>query len=148
MSLETECFKMTYEIVRDIDNHIAHWVCNGLHEPTNWLGDNLTYGFSDGTKMLGGLIFHDYTAHHSVWWTVYAPDRHWCTRRMLRQMFQTAFVGLDCKRINLLVSASNVVSLKFVQRLGFKTEGLLRKFRDNGEDCYFFGMLKDECPWL
>lgn len=139
---------MAYEIVRDIDGHIARWICNGLCEPANWLGDNLTYGFSDGSKMLGGLIFHNYTPHHSVWWTIYAPDKRWCQKRILKQMFQTAFTGLECQRINLLVSASNVVSLKFVQRLGFKTEGLLRKFRDNGEDCYFLGMLKEECSWL
>ena len=63
-------------------------------------------------------------------------------------MFALAFNILKCRRVNLLVSKSNVRSLDFVRRLGFKTEGLLREYRENGEDCYFMGMLAKECPWL
>jgi len=28
--------------------------------------------------------------------------------------------------------------------LGFKIEGLLRRFREDGSDCYFLGLLKEE----
>lgn len=41
----------------------------------------------------------------------------------------------------------NVKSLKLVKGLGFKTEGLLRRYRSSGEDCYLLGMLKNECKW-
>lgn len=139
---------MVCEIWRDKTGHIGQWVCQNLGFDIRELGDHLTYGFSDGKKMLGGLIFHNPLPHQHIWWTIYAPDKHWCTRRVLKHMFGLAFKELQCRRINILVSAGNAESLKFVQKLGFKKEGLLRKYRDNGEDCYFLGMLKEECPWL
>ena len=67
---------------------------------------------------------------------------------MLRIMFGIAFKAMGCRRISLLVDKSNAASLNFVKKLGFQQEGILRSFRENGEDCYILGMLKDECKWL
>lgn len=63
-------------------------------------------------------------------------------------MFGIAFKAMGCRRISLLVDKSNAASLNFVKKLGFQQEGILRSFRENGEDCYILGMLKDECKWL
>lgn len=137
-----------YRILPDISGDIARWICKGLREDVNWLHDNLTFGFALDNRMIGGLIFHDYKEHQDVWWTIYSEDKRWCNRRMLRHMFKVAFQNLDCRRINLLVSKNNRHCLKFVKKLGFKKEGLLRKFREDGEDCYILGMLREECPWF
>jgi len=139
---------MSIDIIHDKNDEIALWVCKKLQISQDWLGDNLTFGFYNENKRLGGLIFHDYEPNHSIWWTIYASDKHWCTRRVLQKMFDTAFNELHCRRINLLVCSDNETCLKFVQKLGFKPEGFLRKYLDNGKDCYFFGMLQEECPWL
>ena len=136
---------MTYRIIQDKDGKITHWVCRGLGYDTAWLDDYLTFGFEYDNRLVGGLIFHDWRCGQDVWWTVYTVDKHWCNRTMLQKMFALAFNILKCRRVNLLVSKSNVRSLDFVRRLGFKTEGLLR---ENGDDCYFMGMLAKECPWL
>ncbi|MBP5215817.1 MAG: GNAT family N-acetyltransferase [Alphaproteobacteria bacterium] len=139
---------MSYEILPDISGDISRWVCRGLNENSEWLGENITFGFAYNNRMVGGLIFHDYTPHRDVWWTIYSCDKHWCNRITLRRMFAVAFEYLDCRRINLLVSESNSHCLDFVQRLGFKKEGLLRHYRENGENCHILGMLREECPWF
>lgn len=139
---------MSYKIIPDITGAISHWVCKGLGYDTKWLGNNITFGFFINDELKGGLIFHDYRPDHDIWWTVYTTDKRWCNRRMLKQMFDFAFGKLNCRRINLLVSKSNLESLRFVQKLGFQKEGLLRAYRENGEDCYFLGMLKNECKWI
>ena len=139
---------MNYQILPDLSDCITDWVCNGLGFVNVWRGNNLTYGFVYNNQLVGGLIFHDLQRHKEVWWTVYSIDKHWCNRTMLRQMFEMAFVTMDCKRINILVNKSNQRSFDFVRRLGFVQEGLLRKYDDNGEDCWFLGMLREECPWL
>ena len=95
-----------------------------------------------------GLIFHDYRPQQEIWWTVYSVDKRWCNRRMLRIMFGMAFEVFGCKRISLLVNKSNTASLNFVKKLGFQQEGMFRAYRDNGEDCCIFGMLKNECKWI
>lgn len=139
---------MSYRIIQDKTGEITRWVCQGLGYNTAWLDDYLTFGFEYEGKLVGGLILHDWRCGQDIWWTVYTVDKHWCNRRMLRQMFALVFCTLKCRRINILVSKSNVRSLNFVRRLGFKIEGLLRQYRENGEDCYFMGMLATECPWL
>lgn len=132
----------------DANGDIMRWVCKGLSYDANWVGENLTFGFAFNNRMVGGLIFNQYRPHHDVWWTIFACDKHWCTRAVLRQMFSEAFNELDCRRINLLVSKKNKHSLNFVRRLGFKKEGILRQFREDGDDCYILGMLKQECQWI
>lgn len=139
---------MSYQIIEDVKDAVAEWVCRGLGFINIWRGQNLTYGFFYNGKLVGGLIFHDLQPHREVWWTVYSIDRHWCNRTMLRRVFQTAFIAMDCKRINILVNKSNRRSFDFVRRLGFVQEGLLRQYAENGEDCYFLGMLREECKWL
>jgi len=46
-----------------------------------------------------------------------------------------------------LVSTTNLPCIRLVERLGFKQEGLLRKYRDDGSSCFFYGILKSENKW-
>lgn len=151
-------------IIPDRDGAVASWVCAGLGIRRDELGACLALGFagsaggnseqrgSIGREMsvkpplLGGLIYHG-LQDGSVWWTIYTADKRWCTRRVLKVAFGLAFEALGCHRINIIVSKSNVKSLKLVKGLGFVQEGILRKYRGSGEDCYIFGMLKSECKW-
>ncbi len=135
-------------ILQDKDNLIARWVCNGLGFDTAWIGDNYTIGFVENGCLLGGLIFHNYRPEADVWWTIYAESPRWCSRRVLRFIFNMAFKVLKCRRISLLVDKSNRRCLSMVKRMGFQEEGCLRAFRDNGEDAVLLGMLRDECKWI
>ena len=136
------------QILLDVSDDITHWVCRGLNSNEDWIGKHITYGFALGDKMLGGLIFNDIRRNHDVWWTIYSDDKRWCNRHVLRKMFAAAFEDMGCRRINVLVETDNLNSINLVKRLGFTQEGLLRKYSENGQDCYVFGMLKQECPWL
>lgn len=131
-------------LIADSGNLIAEWVCRNLHLDTDWLGNNITYGIVKNKRLIGGLIFHDIHVGHDVWWTIYTNDKHWCSRRLLRIFLQEAFERLRCRRINLLVNPDNAECLKLVTRMGFKIEGRLRSFRDDGGDCYILGLLPEE----
>lgn len=139
---------MSVEIYPDIYGGITDWVRNGLGYERSWPDKCLTLGFFYNRQLIGALVFHDLRKHTEVWWTIYSTNSHWCTRTVLRQMFDMAFGRMDCRRISVLVSKSNQKSLNLVRRLGFKEEGLLRQCREDGDDCYIFGMLRSECPWI
>lgn len=134
------------KIVADRNGVIAAWVCRGLGVGVQEIGENFTLGFLYGGRAVGGLIYHG-LQDGSLWWTIYTVDKHWCSRKVLKTVFGLAFDGMNCHRINIIVSRDNVKSLKLVKGLGFKTEGLLRRYRSSGEDCYLLGMLKNECKW-
>lgn len=135
------------QIIQDENNVLAKWVCQGLGENFDWVGDNYTIGFVQNNRLLGALIFHNLRPKCEVWWTIYTVDKHWCTLSVLKYIFMVAFDGLKCRRISLLVSRSNVKCLSLVKRLGFKIEGCLRQYRDNGEDAFILSMLNNECKW-
>lgn len=135
------------DIVLDENGEIADWVCEKLGFAKNGLGDNLTFGFVHNGKIIGGLVFSDYEQKHNVWWTIYTTDKRWCTKNVLKDMFALAFRHLECKRISLLVNEDNQTCLDFVLKLGFQKEGLLKKYRYTGENCYILGLLKQNCKW-
>ena len=144
MSMEQEYYK----IMPDSGGIIKKWICDGLGENTNWVGDSFTFGVCYRGKMVAGLIFNNYRANLDLWMTIYSISPKWCSKSVLKYIFTTCFEALNCKRANVLVSKDNHKSLSLCERLGFKKEGLLRQYRENGDDCYIMGMLKKECRWL
>lgn len=132
------------KIISDQNNLITEWVCRNLGYKTNWLQNYHTFGVVRNNKIIAGLIFHDVHINDDVSWTIYSTDKHWCTKKIIKFFMREAFEYLGCRRINILVNTDNDKCLKFVTGLGFKKEGLLRQFRENGQDCYILGLLKSE----
>lgn len=145
---DTKSVPALYKIMPDCNGVIAKWVCDGLGEDTEWIGDNYTFGICRQGKMVAGIILNNYRQDLDVWLTIYSVDPRWCVKSVLKYTFLVCFKTLDCKRVNVLVSKDNIKSLSLCERLGFVKEGLLRQYREDGKDCYFMGMLKKECKWL
>ena len=140
---------MSVDLIPDLYGGTLDMVRKGLKYDEDWPKDkSLTFGFFYNKKPIGGLVFHDLRRHTDVWLTIYSIDKHWCTRRVLRLIFAMAFLQMDCKRVTILVRKGNRQSLDLVHRLGFKDEGVLRRYWENGDDCHILGMLRSECPWI
>lgn len=137
-----------YSIKPDFDGSIQKWICDGLGENTDWIGDSYTFGICYCGRMVGGIIMNDYRKDLDVWLTIYSVSPRWCSKSVLKYIFKTCFETLNCKRVNVFISKDNSKSLSLCERLGFVKEGLLRQYRENGQDCYILGMLKRECRWL
>lgn len=143
MNKEAESFRIT----ADSDGSVTKWVCDGLGEGMDWVGGYVTMAVYRGSKLIAGIIFNDIRPGRDVWLTIYSTDKRWCSRRVLRCIFGLVFDEMECSRASLFVSKGNRPSIKLVEGLGFVREGLLRQYRDNGDDCYVYGMLKNECKW-
>lgn len=134
----------TNQVVPDTNNIITAWVCHQLGDDKSWLRQYMTFGVLQGDKIIAGLIFHDIHPTQDMTWTIYSNDKTWCKRHIIKEFMRLAFEVFQCRRINILVDTDNQQCLKFVTRLGFKQEGLLRAYRTNGKDCYLLGLLKKE----
>ena len=137
-----------YRIKPDSGGVIMKWICDGLGEDTDWVGDSYTFGIEYRGQIVGGIIMNNYRKDLDVWLTIYSTSPHWCSKSVLKYIFTTCFETLNCKRVNIFVSKDNRKSLSLCERLGFKKEGSLRQYRENGQDCFIMGMLKKECKWL
>lgn len=132
----------------DNTGEVLKWVCAGLGDEVADYGANLTIGVWLGKILIAGIILNDHRPNVDVWMTIYSVDKRWCTKAVLKYVFGVVFTLMNCRRANVFISKDNHKSLSLCQRLGFKIEGLLRQYRENGADCYVLGMLKTECKWL
>lgn len=129
----------------DTDGRITRFVCAGLGSDDKWLDqEHYTLGFAIDGRLVGGLIYHDIRRGRDLYWTIYTTDKRWCNRRILKAVFGLAFDFFGVERISLLVNTENQDCLRLVTKLGFKQEGLLRRYRDDGADCFLMGLLKNE----
>lgn len=134
--------------VADVDGSVADFICQGLDINKEELLIAATLGFFCGEKLIGGVVFGEYREKTDIWLTIYTTDKRWCSRKILKIIFNFAFNILSCRRINALISTDNFPSLYLAQRLGFQKEGMLRQYRENGQDVYILGMLKKECKFI
>lgn len=132
------------KIVTDQNDVITRWVCDHLQTGDTWLGEHFTVGFVRGGKLIGGLIYHDCRPGRDVWWTLYTEDKHWCTRKVLRFIFSVAFDYFGCRRISLLTGINNIKCIKLAYKLGFRAEGVLREYGDDGTDTVIMALHKQQ----
>lgn len=70
------------------------------------------------------------------------------SRRFVFAMFHMPFVFFEVSRISVRAKPSNEKSIRLATHLGFKREGLVRRWYSDGSDAVLLGMLKEECRWL
>lgn len=130
------------------DGSVINFVAKGLGDDVRDYIPAIELGIYIDNKLIGGALFTDIRPQRECWLTMFTTSPRWATKRVLKQIFTVAFIVTGAKRCSVLVSESNTRCHNACQRLGFKDEGFLREYRDNGENCYVMGMLKKECIWL
>lgn len=131
----------------DDTGEVIKFVAEGLKDKIEDYVPALPIGIYKGEKLIGGVLINDIRPQRDCWLTIYTTTPYWANKAVLRYVFGAVFDLIKAERCSVFVSLSNTKSFDMCQRLGFKQEGLLRQYRDNGEDCYVMGMLKSECKW-
>ncbi|MBQ7659406.1 MAG: GNAT family N-acetyltransferase [Alphaproteobacteria bacterium] len=137
----------TCRIFFDAGGSVVRWVCGNLGENTRWVGQNISLGIELEKKLIAGIIINDIRPYVDAWLTIYAQNKKWCNRRVLRTVFEVVFNLLKCRRASVMVDADNIQSQNLVSRLGFVQEGVLRAYQNNGHDALVYSMLTNECRW-
>ena len=101
-------------------------------------------------KLAGAAVFNNYHVLHKGSWceiSVAIDDVECVSRRTLRQIFEYPFKQLGVTRLQAVTSVNNQRCKAFIERLGFKLEGLARKAHDGETDQAVYSMLPVECRW-
>lgn len=80
--------------------------------------------------------------------SIFSLDKKWCSRHNLNIFFKYPFIDLQVKRATAFCSATEGDIIMFLEKLGFKKEGLHREGWHTGGDAISWGMLKSECKWI
>lgn len=126
----------------------AEYVAGGLKDNVLDYLPCLALNISLNNKTIAGVLINDIRPQRDCWLTIYSNSKRWATRRVIRYVFNIVFHVIGVQRCSVFVSESNKKSFDMCLRLGFTKEGMLRKYRENGENCYVMGMLKQECFWI
>lgn len=103
----------------------------------------------DGTMhILAGCVYTNYSGSNIFISGAIAKEGIGkVTRGHLQEFLRVAFAEpLDCLRVTALVSETNKRSQRFVEGLGFKLEGSLRDYLEEGRVTHLYGLTRSD--WL
>ena len=133
---------------------MAEWCAERLGEPIEIFGFNRngepmfqTIGFSRDNRLACVVVAYHATNDNIV--CSFAADTpRWASKQNIAAWGAWLFGQLGMKHITAMVLKNNKRSRKFVEGVGFRYEGKIRKVAD-GTDMIIYGMLKEEHEeWL
>ena len=102
-------------------------------------------GFRDGEIIACGGIMPLWKGVGEAW-VVTSPLVRVCSFSFVKVVWRRlkVFAGiLDLERVQTTVDAEHEVSIKWVERMGFMREGLMRRYID-GRDFYRYALIRDK----
>lgn len=110
-------------------------------------GECVTIANYRGSELVGVIVFSNFRVS-SAEFSVVLKDKYGYSPAFLRAAANYIFKICKKRRITSFVSPHNKVSLRLIEKAGFKYEGTQRQAADGGEDLLMYGLLKSECRWL
>jgi hypothetical protein len=127
---------------------ICQWVADRIPGMDLGTGPISSIGLVDESGYLhAGIVYGMYTGNDIVL-SIALLNKRSITRRFIEEGFKYPFLQLQCTRVTVMVARDNKASHAFVKRLGWKREGVLREWYQDGQDAIVYGMLRRECRWI
>jgi RimJ/RimL family protein N-acetyltransferase len=135
-------------LVLNASDAVCDWVYRQLDEKYTNLTNCTGVGIADHNKrLIAGVVYSHYDGEHDIMMTVAASTHRWLSRNILYALFAYPFLDLNCTRVTAVTAKKNKKARKFLEGLGFKLEGRLRR-KYGKTDGLIYGMLKQECKWI
>lgn len=100
-------------------------------------------GIVHGSDLVGGYVLNDYNGAN-IELTAYAPGM--MRLGHMRFLAQYIFGQLQCRRISAHTHRKNKLTLRTLEKAGFKYEATLRGYYPQG-DAVLFCLQRDKCRW-
>jgi RimJ/RimL family protein N-acetyltransferase len=133
-------------VVYGQNERVRTWVWAKLEENND--NKDAAIGLEQNGELIAGVVYNMYSGASISMSVAAVPGKSWLNREFLYRSFAYPFIQLKCRRVTGLIKVGNDVSIKFVEALGYKQEGLLRRSHIDGSDMFVYGMLLEECRWI
>lgn len=125
------------------DDLVAQWVADQMG--LEIVPPYTAIGVIGGNGLLTGAMIFNGLNEGNVEVSIYAPKA--VSRGVLRVASSYIFQTLGCNRVTARTRASSLRVRRFIERVGFQQEGVLRAYYSDGEDAILYGLLKHENRW-
>jgi RimJ/RimL family protein N-acetyltransferase len=122
--------------------HFPHLMRPGLEYRPDW-----AVGFVDEQGRLYGALGLCFDSPWDGQLSIYCERPRWASRAVLRQLLRLCFHERGLVRLTCHIRRDNRHARVFVERLGFRFEGMKRKAFDGVHDAAMYGLLEKDC-WL
>jgi len=131
------------------DKELSLWAGKQLgYEGAITSHDPVAIGVAREGKIVAVAVFHDYRKI-SFEVTFVTTTPRWASRENIRSILHYPFVQIGCQRLTAITAESNNLARKFLERLGFKQEGVHPEAYPDGTSGISYGLLrKDAERWL
>lgn len=133
-----------------IDDAVGEYISAHFPELTarTMLKPHVAVGFVDNQdRLVAGVALNLESAFEGSL-SIYASVRNFATRPMLGTLFRFVFHEKGLARLTCQVAKPNRRARRFVEKLGFRMEGVKRRGFDGRKDAVVYGMTADDCRWL
>lgn len=136
-------------LVYGYDQNVALWVAKRLGI-TN-IGPSTAIGIANGCFIIGGALYNNYHTDNYgrglfIEMSFATLDKRWASRGRIAALLAYPFFQLRVGRVQLTIAKRDKSTRRFVERLGFKLEGIARKAHHNRTDSAVYSLLQHE--WM
>jgi hypothetical protein len=111
-------------------------------------GPHQALGVMRKGKLVGGVIYYFYRPQaRSIMICAEFSGASWALPGTISRLLHYPFVHLKCQRISAATGVNNTRTRAFMEFLGAKVEGVLRRGYDGVQDEAIYGLLIEELNW-
>lgn len=133
------------------DPFVTAWVARQIDVEPEEFGPCSACGVVLGGGLVAGVVYNEYRvlkAGSSMQASIASTTPRWATRAVLRDLFSYPFVQMKVTRLWASTSRKNKRARSFLERTGFKFEGIARRAYNGAVDAAVYSMLPHECRWI
>jgi RimJ/RimL family protein N-acetyltransferase len=131
------------------DRELALWagLKLGYQGPIGNQHQPVAIGVARNGAIVAAAVFYDYRIT-SIEVTFVTTSSRWASRENIRAILNYPFVQLKCKRLTAITEEGNASARAFLERIGFRQEGIHPDGFESGAGVSY-GMLRDDAKrWL
>lgn len=136
--------------IADFGPCVAIGICDGVRPawPADRNGRSCgpAVAVPDG-PLIAGVVYNWYR-QANIEMTIASTSPRWCSRSVLRGLFWYPFEQMGLHRVTAVTEHTFQSTRAFLDRIGFRDEGIMRRAYRNGNDAVIYGMLREECRWI
>lgn len=129
----------------DLENqHFGLWAAEKIGIPVGAFGQFSSMAFLRDGKLACVVVIGNYCPPVMCEAFIASVNPNWASKQNIQVWGRWVFGQLGVRRVNSYIEKKNKRSRKFVEGVGWKLEGTLRKAALNGDDLCIYGLLKHD----
>lgn len=129
------------------DEQVAEWVSKSIPDHDGFSPEVKAMAVFDaeGTRIIAGVVYHDYKPRERTCaMTIASESPMFATRGTIRAMLSVPFDQFDCFKVCAMTRADNTRAQRFLKKVGFVREAILRHQFGPKLHGWVYGMTKPE----